>query len=412
MIQQYTDAIGLVESDDAKSEPDVVKTQPTSAKSKISEVLSNKEMVESYVEDQTRRTSGKTNSHILSDTDNNPNSLGSTPMHLPNNPTSSEIEHVRSEIAQMQSDIADVKKEMVEMQRQQAATPSPAHHASRPQSVTSDKTFVYEDDAEEPESSERPITNQDKSRASTPKTILKPQSAFQRTVNPLPDNIINDDELEDSAEEEILHNEDAITSQGMDEVDQSPQIEAYDPMTDSAATVSKDNEIDYDDDEDATIEPENDDYEQAFSPPPEDEQIAYQKTACKVKRQPPLKRSHKVTPVKNVMPNIHQQSTVPGQTKPQKVSNALYPPTLRRFDRPKDAIQSCLAELDSSSWENVMDGLKIFVRLIRHHPEVVDAQIHLMTLALSRHVKNLRSQVSRAGNVSFFVVFESMLIWN
>ena len=394
MIQQYTEAIGLVESDDAKSEQDVVKTQPTSAKSKSSEVLSNKEMVESYVEDQTRRTSGKTNSHILSDTDNNPNSLVSTPMHLPTDPTSSEIASVRSEIAQIQSDIADVKKEMEEMQRQQTATPSPAHHAtSRPQSVISDKTFVYDNELEDPEPSERPKTSQEKSRASTPKTILKPQSDVQRSVTPAQ---ISDD-LVDSAEEDDLQNDNAI--QDVDEVDQSPQIDFYDQLTDSGATISK--EIELYDDDNTTIDNENADYENAFSPQPDDTMSAYQRTPSKVKRQPPLKRSHKVTPVKNSMPNIHQQSTVPGQAKIQKVNNTLYPPTLRRFDRPKDAIQTCLAQLDSSSWESVMDGLKMFVRLIRHHPEVVDSQIHLMTLALSRHVKNLRSQVSRAGNFVF-----------
>lgn len=391
MIQQFTDAIGLVESDYAKSEQDIVKTQPTSGKSRTSEALSNKEMVENYVEDQTRRTSAKTNSHILSDVDNNPYSLSSTPMHLSNNPTSSEIENVRSEIAQMQSDIESVKKEMVEMQRQHAATPSPHHAASRPQSTTSDKTFVYENELEEAEPAERPKTNQDKSSATTPKPILKPQSGFQRAITPMPDDVIDDVQSEDSAEEDEMANEDAVISQCIDEVDQSQQT--YDPMTDSVTNEGKENEIDYDDN--ATFEPDSY-YDQEFSPSPED--MTYQRTPSKVKRQPPLKRSHKVTPVKNIMPNINKQSTVPGQVKTQKVNNTLYPLTLRRFDRPKDAIQNCLAQLDSSSWENVMEGLKIFVRLIRHHPEMVDNQIHLMTIALSKHVKNLRSQVSRAGN--------------
>lgn len=350
-------------------------------------------MVENYVEDQTRRTSGKTNSHILSDTDNNPNSIGSTPLHLPNNPTSDEIASVRSEIAQIQSDIADVKKEMVEMQRQQAATPSPAHHSmSRPQSVTSDKTFVYDNDDDDPESSDRPKTSHDKSRAATPKTILKPQSAVQRSVTPMP---VKDDGQDDSIEDGESQNEEVVISQGRDEVDQSPPLEADD---NSAETNNKDNDLDYDDD-DATIEPENEDYDQSFYPPPEDPSTIYLKTPSKVKRQPPLKRSHKVTPVKNSMPNINQQASVFGQTQAPKANNGLYPPTLRRFDRPKDAMHTCLAQLESSSWENVMDGLKIFVRLIRHHPEMVDVQIHLMTIALSRHVKNLRSQVSRAGDL-------------
>lgn len=394
IIQQYTEAIGLVQNDGAENKQDIVKTQPTtefltiadSEGSSNLEELTTKETVESYVEEQARRgTSGKTNSHILSDADNDPNSLGSTPLHLSNNPTSSEIAEVRSEIAQIQSDIADVKKGMVEMQRQHATTPSPAHHSDpRPQSTKSDKTFIYENEID-------CSANQAKSGGSTPKTVLKPKPD---AVTPTTLIDTDDDEIEGS-----LENDDFATSQGMDEVDQSPEFETYDRMSDSGATISR--EIEIDEDYDRNIDAENIEYEQAFSPAQEDLSDIYQRTPSKVKRQPPLKRSHKVTPVKNAMPNIHQQSTVPGQMKTQKSNNVLYPTTLKRFDRPKDAIQTCLAQLDSSSWENVMDGLKMFIRLIRHHPEAVDSQIHLMTLALSKHVRNLRSQVSRAGSFFF-----------
>lgn len=414
-IQPLTTAISLVESDDARSEKDVVKTPPTSAATRKSDEISNKEMVENYVEDQTRRTSGKTNSHILSDTDYNPNSTNSTPLHLSKNPTSSEIAHVRNEIAQIQSVIANVKKEMVQIQRQQAVTTSsPAHQPpSRPQSVNSDKTFVYESDVSLPE---RPKTSVDfvkmdqvvedqtpvKTRPTTPKSILKPQSPFHRIVTPMPDNVIveepaSDTPYDSTAEvqfDEERHHE-VMISQGIDEVDESPQPEVYDPTTESVATTSK--EIEAEDDDDATIEAENAEYQRIFSPAPEEMLASYQRTPTNVKRQPPLKRNHKVTPVRNPMPNIHQQSSVPSMIKAHKVNNSLFPSSLRRFERPKDAIQNCLAQLDSSSWENVMDGLQIFVRLIRHHPEYVDVQIHLMTLALAKHVRNLRSQVSRAA---------------
>lgn len=418
-IQQFTSAIGLVESDDARSEKEVIKTQPTSAKSRKSDEISNKEMVENYVEEQTRRTSGKsgkTNSHILSDTDNNPNSLGSTPLHLPNNPTSSEIADVRSEIAQIQSVIESVKKEMVQIQRQHAVSASPAHHqpSSRPQSVNSNKTFVCDEDEDElvivpPE---RPKTSMDfvkadlemaekmsnKSRPPTAKSILKTESPFHRMATPTPDDVITDEVSSNSQYdpaieiqfEDELHHEDVVIDHGTDEVDDSPQ---YEPMTDSVATLSKDME----DDDNTTIEVENVDYQQVFSPAPEAIAAMYEKTSSKVKRQPPLKRNHKVTPVKNPMPNIHQSSTVPVMMRVPKVNTTLFPHTLRRFERPKEAIQSCLAQLDSSSWEVVMEGLKTFVRLIRHHPEYVDNQIHLMTLAISKHVKNLRSQVSRGA---------------
>lgn len=391
-IQQLTSVIGLVESEDGRSEQEVVKTQPTSGKSKRSEVFDNADLLENYVEEQARRTSGKTNSHILSDVDNNPNSLGSTPLHLSNNPTSSEIADVRSEIAEIQSAIADVKKEMVHMQKQQA-TPS------RPPSDSSNKTFVLEEEARPKTPTEVIKTdkfdeNQTpvKSLPTTPKSILKPASPFHRAEALQPDDVLDDDEPSNSAYDpdvvelqfDVIHHEGLVEGeQGMDEVDESPRIENGNTAADEM----------FEDDE--TIDAENVDYQEAFM---EETAMVYQRTPTStVKRQPPLKRNHKVTPVKNSMPNINQPSSFPMQGKPHKVNNNLFPASLRRFERPKDAIQSCLAQLDSSSWENVMDGLKIFVRLIRHHPEYVDNQIHVMTLAVAKHVRNLRSQVSRAA---------------
>lgn len=397
-IQPLTGAIGLIESDDARSEQEVVKTQPTSAKSTKSEDISNKTLVANYVEEQARRTSGKTNSHILSDTDNNPSSLTSTPLNLSKEPTSSEIAHVRSEIAQIQSVIANVKKEMVQIQRQQAVTASPGHQtSSRPQSVNSNTTFVYDDEAAQSERSKTDQGNENPPTTKSPKSILKAESPFHRMATSTPDDVLNDEQSSNSPYDTSATSRfDEVMTQGMDEVDESPHPDGGDPMTDSAATLSKGNEID---DDDETIDNENVDYQRAFSPAPRDElTITFRRSPSKAKRQAPLKRSHKVTPIKNPMPNIHQTSTVPAITRSHKVANSLFPPTLRRFsERPKEAIQTCVCQLESSSWENVMDGLVIFVRLIRHHPEYVDTQIHLLTIALSKHVKNLRSQVSRAA---------------
>lgn len=417
-IQPLTNTISLVESDDARSEQEVIKVQPMSAKSKKLEEINNLEMVENYVEEQTRRNSSgkslKTNSHILSDTDNNPNSTGSTPIHLSKNPSSKEIANVRSEIAHIQSAIASVREEMVQMQRQNAIAASPAHQA-RPQSVNSNNTFLCEEDEQESEAApDRKISmevittekfdeNQTPIRSAppTPRSILKPKSPFQRIATITPDDVLNDEESSNSQygtrvdlqfEDERTH-EDVVISEGMDDVDEGPHVELYDPTTDSAATLSKDNEIE---DDDETIDAENIDYQRAFSPATEEVAAMYQSTPSKVKRQPPLKRNHKVTPVRNPMPNINKQSTVPS-AKAHKGNTSLFPPSLRRFERPKDAMQQCLAQLDSGSWENVMDGLKIFVRLIRHHPDYVDTQIHTMTMAIAKHVRNLRSQVSRAA---------------
>lgn len=394
-IHQLTSVIGLVESEEDKSEQEVINTPLVSGKSKRSEQINNTELLENYVEEQARRTSGKTNSHILSDVDNNPNSLGSTPLHLSDNPSSSEIAEVRSEIAEIQSAIADVKKEMVIIQKQQA-TPS------RPPSDTSNKTFVLEEEIRpntpfEVNKTDKFDDNQTpiKSIPTTPKSILKPASPFSRIATPQPDDSFNGEETsnlnldpQDEIEFVVMHHEGAVVSpQGRDEVDDNPQM--VEPQATIVSTY-KYNEIDDDND---TIE--NAYYQEAFS---EEPAIVHQRTpTSNVKRQPPLKRNHKVTPVKNSMPNINQPSSVPVQGKSHKINNSLFPTSLRRFDRPKDAIQSCLAQLDSSSWENVMDGLKIFVRLIRHHPEYVDNQIHVITLAVAKHVRNLRSQVSRAA---------------
>lgn len=397
-IQPLTTTISLVESDDARSEPEVIRVQPTSGKSRKSEE------VEIQIDEQSRRASGKsikTNSHILSDNENNLNSMASTPLHLSKEPTSSEIATVRNEIAQIQSVIESVKKEMVQIQRQRAVTASPGHQ-SRPQSVNSNKTYVHEGDERPPE---RPKTSMEfakmendepspmKSRPTTSKSTRMPESPFHRVVTPKIEDVTDDDGASNALiVEEIqqIVREDVEMSQTMDEVDDNHEY--FDPTTDSAATISKDNEID---DDDATIDAENSDYPQAYSPPPEEITIVI-RSPSKVKRQPPLKRNHKVTPVKNPMPNIHQPSSVPAMVRMTK-TNSIFPLTLRRFERPRDAIQNCLAQLDSPSWEDVMEGLKTFVRLIRHHPEYVDVHIHLMTLALSKHVRNLRSQVSRAA---------------
>lgn len=71
--------------------------------------------------------------------------------------------------------------------------------------------------------------------------------------------------------------------------------------------------------------------------------------------------------------------------------------TMRRFDKPREAFNTCINQLDSANWESTMTGLQHFVRLIRFHPEMVETNIHPLCVALCKHVKNLRSQVSRSA---------------
>ncbi|XP_050318364.1 uncharacterized protein LOC126751940 [Bactrocera neohumeralis] len=75
----------------------------------------------------------------------------------------------------------------------------------------------------------------------------------------------------------------------------------------------------------------------------------------------------------------------------------LYPPTLQRFDKPRDALLKTFDQLDSSNWEVIMLGLKSMVRLMRYHPEQLENQMHMVCIQLTRSVRNLRSQVSRAA---------------
>lgn len=75
----------------------------------------------------------------------------------------------------------------------------------------------------------------------------------------------------------------------------------------------------------------------------------------------------------------------------------LYPPTLQRFDKPRDALLKTFDQLDSSNWEVIMLGLKSMVRLMRYHSEQLESQMHMVCIQLTRTVRNLRSQVSRAA---------------
>ncbi|XP_050076409.1 uncharacterized protein LOC126563752 [Anopheles maculipalpis] len=101
-----------------------------------------------------------------------------------------------------------------------------------------------------------------------------------------------------------------------------------------------------------------------------------------------VRRSSKIAPVKMVVSGVKAKN---------KLNEVIFQKTLRRFEKPKDALNSCLAHLESPNWEQNISGLQFFVRLIRHHPEVIDTQIHLLSVALAKQVRNLRSQVARAA---------------
>ncbi|CAD6998013.1 unnamed protein product [Ceratitis capitata] len=75
----------------------------------------------------------------------------------------------------------------------------------------------------------------------------------------------------------------------------------------------------------------------------------------------------------------------------------LYPPTMQRFEKPRDALLKTFDQLDSTNWEVIILGLKSMVRLMRYHAEYLENQMHMVCIQLTRSVRNLRSQVARAA---------------
>lgn len=106
-------------------------------------------------------------------------------------------------------------------------------------------------------------------------------------------------------------------------------------------------------------------------------------SVAKKTRPPILLRNRKVTPMKNnPMPN-------------KKIGDG---GTARKpIEKPKDAVFECIAQMEDSNWQSNILGIQNFVRLIRNHPDAIDAQMHMACVALAKQIKNLRSQVARAA---------------
>lgn len=122
---------------------------------------------------------------------------------------------------------------------------------------------------------------------------------------------------------------------------------------------------------------------------PDEEEPRQPAPTKKILKKPFLvRKSSKVAPVKEVVSGVKAKN---------KMNEVIFQKTLRKFDKPKDALSNCISHLESPNWEQNISGLQFFVRLIRHHPEVIDNQIHLLSVALAKQVRNLRSQVARAA---------------
>lgn len=124
-----------------------------------------------------------------------------------------------------------------------------------------------------------------------------------------------------------------------------------------------------------------------------DEEIA--KPIEKRKRPPMLLR--KPNRVGDINKSTATVTNTAATHKPNKSQDLFASTAMRKYDKPREALNNCLNQMDSANWETTMTGLQHFVRLIRFHPELVETNIHTMCVALCKHVRNLRSQVSRSA---------------
>ncbi|BES94072.1 family with sequence similarity 179, member [Nesidiocoris tenuis] len=79
-------------------------------------------------------------------------------------------------------------------------------------------------------------------------------------------------------------------------------------------------------------------------------------------------------------------------------NSSLYPQSLQPFDNPRDAITKAVMQLENPEWEVIIQGLQTVVRLVRHHTKDIQGGVtHSFVVPLTKHIKNLRSQVSRGA---------------
>ncbi|KAG8232472.1 hypothetical protein J437_LFUL012704 [Ladona fulva] len=106
---------------------------------------------------------------------------------------------------------------------------------------------------------------------------------------------------------------------------------------------------------------------------------------------PPRNGFHKHSmPSLSSAPNVHS-------VRSSSMSTALFPETLPPLKNPKESMKQAFQSMDDPDWEVAMKGLEILVRLIRHHPSYVHAELTRVIATLGRQIRNLRSQVARAA---------------
>ncbi|KAF7413455.1 hypothetical protein HZH68_001944 [Vespula germanica] len=97
-------------------------------------------------------------------------------------------------------------------------------------------------------------------------------------------------------------------------------------------------------------------------------------------------------------------------TKSRNISNKSSMNSEKVIDKQKPIVQQCFNQLESKDWEVTIKGLKSLSQLAKQHPEYLDLNIGgTIGRLLGRHIKNLRSQVSRAACIAAGDIFSCQI---
>ncbi|KAK7575651.1 hypothetical protein V9T40_011937 [Parthenolecanium corni] len=67
------------------------------------------------------------------------------------------------------------------------------------------------------------------------------------------------------------------------------------------------------------------------------------------------------------------------------------------YEHPRDAMQKILLQFSSNEWEIIIQALQGVIRLSKHHSKLLSTGLQPYAIAVSKEIKNLRSQVARAA---------------
>ncbi|XP_015601159.1 uncharacterized protein LOC107270564 isoform X2 [Cephus cinctus] len=82
----------------------------------------------------------------------------------------------------------------------------------------------------------------------------------------------------------------------------------------------------------------------------------------------------------------------------------------KQIEKPKISVQQCFAQLEHKDWEVSMKGLKMLSQIVRSNPEQLETYgPGTISRVLGKHIRNLRSQVSRVACQAAGDVFSAQI---